>query len=140
MSILAAIASELKATTAVSDIVGTQIATARAARTHTVPYVVIQRIGQELQTQHQTARGDMVEAPTLQVDCYESTVALVEILKAAVIDALDHFTRGTIGNGANTATIRGLLYRGSSDEFISTRDKDPDGTVRRELEFEVAYV
>lgn len=140
MSILAAIASELKSTAGVSAIVGTQISVDHADPSHDPPYVVIQRIGPEIPAQHQTARADMVQVPILQVDCYETTVALVETLKDAVLTALDHFTRGVIGNAPNTRTIRGLLYVGSSDRFIEQRDKDPGGTFRRELEFDVAYV
>lgn len=140
MSILAAIASELQGNAGVSAIVGTQVALAKGDAQYSVPYVVIQRIGGERRVRHLAASTDVTEIPTLQVDCYETTVALVEALKDAVIAAIQRFAPGTIGNVPNTATIQSLTYSGSGDEFISQQDKNPDGTMRRNLEFNVWYV
>lgn len=104
MSLRTAIASELKADVTISGLVGTRVGMGGyASPKWDLPYITFQVISGE-HARHMTG-GSKLAVKTVQVNLYETDPEKAETLAEAARELLDNF-RGTMGNGANTVSVR----------------------------------
>ena len=105
VSLLAALASHLKADAGVSaltDRIYTDIPTARAA---TLPYIVIVQTG-ESPEEHQTA-GDPLSEKRFQINAYAASQGKAEAITGQIRSALHGLRHTLIGTSPNQETVVG---------------------------------
>lgn len=135
MSIKAAISSHLKADAGVAAIVGEDVYQHHAPQTESLPYVTMDTITAE-HHHHQRAASGLVQS-SVQISCYSATPAGATALAEAVREALDVLHHVTMGNGANTETLRSAMLDQDIDFYEPPESGQPHGTysVRQDWTF-----
>lgn len=122
MSAVAAMASHLKADTAVAALVSAKVFRVLAPRTVDLPYVVLQNIGDE-PVRHM---GGGSGVGTVRVECtgWAKTRSVARAIAAAIKGAMDNY-RGTLGTGSNAITAQACFLGPSTDAYEpATADTD----------------
>lgn len=133
MSLEAALYAELTGNAGVAAIVGTKIYPAGSVPSSaSLPYLSYQKISNE----HVNYQGGSASLgrPRMQIDCWAASGKAAVELYEAVKSALDNFS-GTMGSGANTATVKVSILETDSSDFERPGDKSEESAFRQILEF-----
>lgn len=114
MSILGAMAAQLKDTAAVSAIVGTRVGKRLAGSTWPLPYIILHQIGGN-HVRHMTGGSGLAWA-RVQMNCYDVGPTKAETLGNETRLALDNF-RGTMGTGGDTREVRSCSLGEEEDDL-----------------------
>lgn len=117
--IKAAVASHLKADTAVSALVGERVYRADAPPNPSWPYITIKTVGKEV-VRHATATSGLARA-AMEIACWDDSEDGADTLANTVREAMDHFY-GTMGTTPNTETVRGAFLDTQLDDLAAPND------------------
>ena len=127
MSIPNAIAAELENNARISAIVSTRVYVQNVRPGAALPYIVVLETGGTGHTGHCTGVTTLAEM-TGDIECYQTTAILSDVLAVEVRKALDGFRAadGSMGSGSYTANVRRFSLRAPIQQTIGPTDGSSD--------------
>lgn len=135
MSIMSAIIDELENDAGVAAIVSDRISANQANQGAALPYIVVDRIGND--HFHNATSASGMASPTFQVTCWETEQGKNETLATAVREALDGF-KGTMGSGGDTANVR-TCWLGSEVDLQDDRKGNKFSAHGTAMDFDIMH-
>lgn len=130
MTLGAAIANQLLATSAVTALLGQRIYHMRAPEGEPAPYAVFTRIDDP--QEHSCGDDDGLGSPFYQISVYADDSAEADTAATAIVAALRDY-KGTLG-GSGGFVVERIHYEGRQDIA-----DDPAGLIGAILEFEIMH-
>jgi len=84
---------------------------------------------------HQTGPSALAN-PIIQIDAWAATDLSAWNVADAIRQSMDS-TRGSFGDPADSATVRGLILQDERDEYISPSNSSEAGVFRRSMDFTI---